>query len=413
MLGKAFFAALRDGSWATPDRWRALSIVWLVQQVAVVIFIGAAFARYSAAHAGKLAATDFMTFWSAARMAVLHGGAAAYDDPARIALQQAVGAIDAGGHYPYWYPPTFLLVTAPLGYLSYAAAALVFLLIGYALVWAAIRLIAPSGGAALVLVFSPIMLLNALIGQNGTLSCAIFAMALVWIDSRPFLAGAALGLLVCKPHLAVLAPVLFLAARRWRALGGFIATACALMIASALVLGPGAWLGFFSHEQEATAALRDFPDNWPKMQSVFTAVRLLGGSATLAFLAQGCLAATVVAMLLGPHFVAWRRGGNGPPAAGSGAADIALLTAASLLATPYMFDYDLTCLLVPMAFLLAAHGQSSPRPWECSLILLLYVLPVAARVLAVTHHIPVMPPVLFAFFVILWRRRREALQGQG
>ena len=406
MIGRRVLSAVRDAPWATPARLRAYVILWLVQQVPLAIGMYYAFARFSAAHGGKPVATDFIAFWSAARIALLHGGADAYDDALRVPLQLAAGALGPGDWQAFWYPPPFLLIITPLGYLSYTTAAFVFLGLGYVAAGVSLRTILPGPGALAALLLSPVMLLNSLIGQNGAYSCAVFAAGLAWIDTRPALAGAVLGLLVCKPQLGVLAPLLFLASRRWRALAGFVASAAGLILASTLAFGPACWLAFLSHSHEATAVLRDYAVHWTKIQSAFAAVRLLGGGLALAIMAQATLAAVVVVMLLGPHIAAWRTGGP-PPARWpiNGAADMAMLVTASLLVTPYMFDYDLTCLLVPIAYLLVTQARTGPRPWELSFIVMLYLLPAGARVLAATCSLPVMPPVLFGLLVLLARRR--------
>jgi hypothetical protein len=408
MTARAIFSVLRTGAWATPSRLRGYVIILLLAQMAIAAGMGLAFAHYATAHGGKPVATDFMTFWSAARLAVLHGGAAAYDDATRIALQRASGAMEPADHYAYWYPPPFLLLTLPLGLLPYTAAAILFLALGYLALWLALRRIAPSGGAALALLFSPVMLLNTLTGQNASFTCAIFGAALIWLDRRPRLAGAVLGLLVCKPHFAVLAPLLLLVSRRWRAFSGFAASATTLIAISGVALGPDSWLAFLSHSREAMAILQNYSVDWSKIQSVFAGARLLGASASLALLLQLALAAAVVTLLLWRHLGAWLQRPLPSAPRGEGASDMAMLAVAGLLAAPYMFDYDLVCLLAPMAYLLAEQKRSGPRSWELTLIAILYVLPILVRGLAVAYAIPLVPPALLAFLLVLNRRRHTA-----
>jgi hypothetical protein len=139
-------------------------------------------------------------------------------------------------------------------------------------------------------------------------------------------------------------------------------------------LGTGVWQAFLTHSREATATLENFAEDWPKIQSVFSAVRLLHGSIPLAYTLQAlCAAAAAITVAL----IARRRPGAGP--------EIATLVTAALLTTPYVFDYDLTCLLVPMAYIGACATRGVWLPWEKILLLLLFVLPAGTRAVAMNY----------------------------
>ena len=65
----------------------------------------------------------------------------------------------------------------------------------------------------------------------------------------------------------------------------------------------------------------------------------------------------------------------------------AILCLATLIATPYALDYDLM-LLAPALALIAAEGKVRGfRPYELSLLTLLWLLPFAARNLAAVSHL--------------------------
>jgi hypothetical protein len=122
-------------------------------------------------------------------------------------------------------------------------------------------------------------------------------------------------------------------------------------------------------------------------------VRVLHGSEAIGYTLQALVAVLSVALLL--------RAAARQPAAGPlvGAA-----VAASLLCTPYMFDYDLVCLLVPMAFLGAAALRTGWLPWEKSVLLGLFGLPLVARLVTTPHGIPLVPPLVFCLFLLCLRR---------
>jgi hypothetical protein len=216
---------------------------------------------------------------------------------------------------------------------------------------------------------------------------------MVLLERRPMLGGACLGLLVCKPHLAVAAPLALAAARRWRALAGWAATAFGLCAVSWLVLGNATWVLFLRHASEARTVLEYLSDDWPKIQSVYTAVRLLHGGNMLATALHAAAALASLAVLLS---VARRRPGAGP--------EIATLVVVSLLCTPYVFDYDLTCLLVPMAFIAGVALRDGWLGWEKTLLLVLYGLPLVARLAAMHAGLPLVPPALACLLAVCARR---------
>jgi hypothetical protein len=97
-----------------------------------------------------------------------------------------------------------------------------------------------------------------------------------------------------------------------------------------------------------------------------------------------------------------------------GTALIAIMAAGSLLFTPYAMDYDLGVALVPVVWMAACAGKNGWRPWEKIVTLLIYVLPLYARVAVIFTGIQPAPLVLLAFAVLVWRRAvDQGLAGIG
>jgi hypothetical protein len=302
---------------------------------------------------GRPVGTDFASFWTASRLALRQGGASAYDIGAHAAEQAAAFPQPAGApelYYAFFYPPPFLLVCLWTGLLPYLLALVAWLAAGFVLLLVAIRRMLPGTWpwrwGALALGGFPGVLQNVLSGQNGFLSAACFGWAAVLAARRPFWAGACLGLLVCKPHLLVAAPVVLLAGRRWTMIAGGVCSAFGFSVASWLVLGPGAWAGFLAGARLARATLEQGLVAPAKLDSAFAAVRLLGGGVGAAYAAQAVVAAAVAAALA--VVVARRPGAR---------TEMVLLTAGAMLCSPFLLDYDLTCLAVPLAWLLT-RGQT-------------------------------------------------------
>ena len=76
----------------------------------------------------------------------------------------------------------------------------------------------------------------------------------------------------------------------------------------------------------------------------------------------------------------------------------------SLLATPYVLDYDLVVLAVAIAFF-ARHGLSRGfRDFEISLLAAAWIVPLLSRGVAGVTGIPLGLLVLLAFYVFTLRR---------
>jgi len=339
-------------------------------------------------------AKDFVAFWAAARLALQGQGQALYNNNVIEAFERAHVAM-APGYFAFYYPPPFLMACLPLGLLPYVWSMLLFLAGQAALLWTALRRILPARCAVLPILAYPGFLLNVFSGQNGGLTAACFAGALIFLDTRPLLAGACLGALVYKPQMALAVPVALLAARRFRSAFAAGATAAGLCAVSLAVLGTGPWRGFLSNAGAARGDLERLGGKWPMMQSLYADIRLVGGGLTTGYAAQAMLALLALALLA---HLCWRRPGAGP--------EMAALAAATLIVTPFLYDYDLVVLAAPLAWLAATAGRVPLSAAAAALVALLYLLPLDN--LAVRNHvgIPLAPPLILCLLLLIRRRGR-------
>jgi alpha-1,2-mannosyltransferase len=386
-------AALRDAGWLTGARARH----WVRPfTLALFGYVGVAAVLITMASIGrKPPAFDFDAFWAAGRFVLAGHPAAAYDNAA-IEIAERAATIMPPGYLAFYYPPPFLLLCAPLGLFGFATALLLFVAGETALVLACLRRIVPRDWGWLPLLAFPGFLMNALSGQNAALSAACFAGAAIWLEERPVLAGMCLGGLVCKPQLALCIPVWLLLARRFRcafACGGTAAASCVL---SWLVLGTASWRGFFAHSAEVGGNIAHVAIIWPKLQSVYGAVMLAGGGVRAAIFAQGLACLVAVAWLAGVSLK--RRGAL---------VEVAAAATASLFFTPYLLDYDLAILAVPLACLARLAQQVGWRPYEKIVLLALFLLPLAARASAMLAGITLGPAALLVLMALIWRRAMQ------
>ncbi len=338
---------------------------------------------------------DFEAFHAAAALALRGDARRVYERGPVEAQERAETQIEGRGYYPFIYPPTFLLLILVFGWLPYWLSYLAFLGCETALLTSLLVRVLPGRSTfwrvVPVLAF-PAILVNVEAGQNGLLTASAFAAGLVWLDRRPALAGTCLGMLVCKPHLAVAVPLLLLTGRRWRALAAFTIASAGLLAASVLLFGVSAWAAFLQLAPPVIKAFIATSAIYPsRMASVFGAMRLMGFGLAASYAVHGAAVLAVLAVL------AWLRPANG-------ASSAALMASAGLLLPPYLFDYDLACLAVPLAWLLACGATQNFLPGEPPVIAAAFALPIMVHPLAAGAGIPLAPLILCALLSIVARR---------
>ena len=341
---------------------------------------------------GKVRRDDRMADWYAFHIAgqlTSEGRAAAnYDYTALQAEQKARTGKQA--FMPWAYPPPFTLATAPLALLPAAWSYLVtqLALLGWFLL--VVRRAAGPNMAAALAAALPAIVTNLACGQNGFLTTALLATGLALLVRRPILAGIALGCLAYKPQVAVLIPVALIAGGQWRVLFATAATVILLCLAAYAAFGPETWKAFFaSFEPTRTIVLEQGQTGWPKIVSVFSATRMLGGDLPLAYALQTAVSAAVLAAMA---LLWWKR-----PATRLAAGCLIL---AIPLTTPYVLDYDLVVLAAGTQLLGAEGVATGFRPWEKAALALVTLGPLLARMIGTAAGLPIMPPILILTIAI-------------
>ncbi len=126
---------------------------------------------------------------------------------------------------------------------------------------------------------------------------------------------------------------------------------------------------------------------------MFSWVRMWGSSVEVAYALQGALAMVVAVALIW----LWRSAVPYPLKA-------AALAIGSLLATPFILDYDLM-LLAPAIAYLATDGMTRGfAPWDKTILAALWIVPLLARTIPQVTLIPLGVPVMLLAFAVLLRR---------
>lgn len=383
----------RDGAhWLTEERLRVYPRIFLV------VFILAAVGWILNSQdmidpKGKPLGYDFMAFWGASSL-MLQGEPAAAYDVVRIVTAERAGLPALMSPHPWFYPPMFGLVVLPLALLPYGWSLALWLLAtlpGFVLV---LRRIAPAPQTVWLALAFPGTYVNIIHGQNGFLIATLFGGAMLALERRPVLAGILIGLLSVKPHLGILIPLALICGRQWIAFLAAAMTTIMLALASAGILGVASWEAFFG-SMPMVKILLEQPDNlnWGNMPSLFASLRLLGVAIPVAHALQTLLALTAAA---GVAWVWWR--GTRPPLAA------AALISASLLVSPYMFDYDMPLLAVVIALLAWDGHLNGWLRGEREVLVAAWLMPIVGTVVSTATAVPLGITCLVAVFALALRR---------
>lgn len=333
---------------------------------------------------------DFAAFWSAAQLALDGHAIDAFDQ------QKIVAAITIPPDYKqerfFWmYPPTWALVTTPLGILPFWIAWPLFALVSVAVYLFALRPWAASlpGGLNLVLA-APVVVLGAVNANTGLMMAGLLVLAIsAMAQGRMVVAGLAIAAMTVKPTLGILIPVALIAGGYWRVI--LWATIGALVFAAlaAVVFGMDYWARFFAGILVAADQLADGEIPIAVMVSWYAFARIVGvvhGDAVLVQIAFSVLLIALIAWV-------WRR----PWAM---AEKGALLLLAAPLATPYAHYYEMAFTLAGLVlWVQAGHGQRRDERAVMGALWLMPVLILFARDPAVMPLIGAPLSTLMLWFV--------------
>ncbi|MBF6991682.1 glycosyltransferase family 87 protein [Cupriavidus sp. IK-TO18] len=395
---------MKAGHWLTSKRLHIYPAAMLLAQLVGVCILLYLYRDAPGYEPSMAFANDFRVFWGASHLALEGRAADAYDINQLFPVLQSVdpGLVRVRAWFHWFYPPTFLLAVLPLAVLPYLLSYAVFTLstlVGYVVMLA--RIARPHRIGLLIIAFPP-TILTAFNGQNAFLTATLAGCGLMLLERRPVVAGICIGLLAIKPHLAILFPVALLCTRAWKAMFAAAATALCLFIASLLVLGVDTASGFVHSIGIARQLATEGALPLVKMPTVFGAARLLGAGASLA---NGIHFAVAVLAMLAVVLV-WRK-----PQPLCLRASVLIL--ASLLVSPHMFDYDLTWLALPIAWM-GVHGLR--RGWlrgERELLVVAWFSPLVCEVGASILSVQMGPLVVLTMLAFLLCRARLSTLAQG
>ena len=329
--------------------------------------------------------TDFANVYAAGKLVLDGYPATAYDWDAHKRVQEVVLGQSFDGYFGWHYPPPFLFIAALLAKLPYTAAFAGWMALSFIPYLLTIRALTGHRIGWVIACAFPVALVNVMIGQNGFLTASLIGGTLYLMPKRPVLAGVCLGLLTYKPQYGLLFPLVLIAGGYWRTFFSAAVTAILVVGLSWLAFGRETWMTFFHWLPRASQAfLSDGFAEFGKMQSALSLTRFLGGGDAIARVMQWSVTSIVAVALI----LLWRRRLPFEIKA-------AALATGTLLATPYLYLYDMVVLAIPMALMIRIGLADGFRKYE------LPALGVATALL-VSFQFVVAPVGFAATLIVAW-----------
>lgn len=268
------------------------------------------------------AGTDWAPLWTAGRMAWADpSGVYDFDLIARLQAT-VVAAVD---FHPYIYPPSALLLIAPVALLPFwtslalvAAASLAWL------AWTSRKI----GSDPWLVMLAPPVFIAAVVGQMSLLVIGLVLVAFSALEKHQRTAGVLLAIAaLIKPTLLILAPIGLVAGRHWHALGAAVLTGLAGAAASMLLFGIQPWLDWLNALPRFQQMFADYPPLVRNAVSPYATAVRFGVESNLIIAVCAILAAVLA-------WLAFSRPSS--PATRS-----AIIMGGALLLTPYAMNYEL------------------------------------------------------------------------
>ena len=239
--------------------------------------------------------------------------------------------------FAFMYPPTMLLLVWPLALLPYALGYVVWIAVGAVACAATLGVRRGAWPLPLLLAVAPSTLWTELCGQSTLLLSALVVAGMLLSRSRPIAAGILIGLATYKPQLGVLVPVALVAAGQWRTIGAAAVTFLAIVLLTTAAFGTDIWLAWASHLGSIVDVRARHTSDWaPLLVTISADLATMGFGKQVADLGQA-------AALLATAICIWRcyRQDRSGGSAAIQQLKVAALAAATFLATPFAFIYDL------------------------------------------------------------------------
>ncbi len=339
---------------------------------------------------------DFINYWSASVLTSSDRTLEIFDYQKFHQAQTAL--LEHEYQLRIWsYPPHFLLYLVPLSWMSYQLAYVIWNLVTFGMLALAMWWNGIRTSSIILLLVAPATFVNILTGQNGFLSGALFVGGLLCIREYPIIAGILLGLLSYKPHLGILLPVVLFAMRVWKPLVSAGFTIALLVFVSVMLYGPESWHIYFTVTSQNNASVLESGTGFLTymMPTVFMSGRILEIDVDVIYLLQFTF---LILTMIGTYWGVRHSENRG--------LQVATVSIAIFLASPYAHNYDMTILSAAIILIFFHADEHGYLPGEIAVLGLTWFLPIGV-VLFNASGFPISPLLLGTLFIFLLVRIRK------
>lgn len=343
---------------------------------------------------------DYVNVFTSGRFVIEGRLADLYDKDAYRAWQTETFGWGIHDHM-YSYPPVTLFYTPIFGAMPYFWSLALWTIVSLLVFGLAARpwLRRESLGEGLAMIL-PASIVCVWAGHYGLIVGALWLAAWHNLETRPKLSGVMAGLMIIKPHMAVLIPILYLRRKSWSAIAAAAATVAILVAASAVCFGPELWTTYLESTSQSQLSLLHATHTFfaKMMPTLSPALFAYGFPAQLVWPAQVAVAAIVVILM-------WVYQPADAHRAGLAAA------AATFLILPYAFNYDMTVVSLA-ALILLTEASRREKIWPALIASVIFLLP-AVIIYMNKAGFWISPLLIAAFlFQLLYKAERAPRWGQ-
>lgn len=305
----------------------------------------------------------------------------------------------------WFYPPTFLLLIIPISLLPFNYSLIIWIIITLVAYVFTIYKIAPHKLSIILALGFPGILANLLWGQNGFLTSLFLGCGLYYVETNPILSGLMISLLFYKPQFALLSFLVLLIGRHWRTLLWTLFFAGTMTAISILAFGFDLWQKYIELIPIIPKLiLNDWVNISAINTSVYSFVRLLTGNQYLSTICQTAISSIVVILVCWTWIYVKNHNLR-----------CVILSTGVLLTTPYILEYDLVLLALPLAFYGWDIYKQGWLKGELVVLFFLYLLPLLNWTIVETFGVQITPIALIILIIMALRRIRtfKAFGGQS
>ena len=339
---------------------------------------------------------DYSAYYAASQMVINGEIDYIYDIDKHHAMVENILSQVVPFELPWFYPPNFLLIVLPLAILPYKVALFFWIFSTLTLcVYSIYILVEKNWKIAFVILGFPAILMNLRWGQNGFLSTALLALSFYFIQFNPKKAGVLLGLLTYKPQILCFPLIILILCKKWTTLLWTGVTFGVISLISALLLGVDVWAKFILNTGGKSAEILNqiFGKILGMQPTVYALFKILGVQGICLFLIVIVVASTAVITCM------WicRKSNNFKLKSSA-------ITIGIFLSMPYLGQYDLIILGIPVVMLFWDFRINGSKCIEKISLFLLWIMPLINMIILQMTRIQICPIVLIIVMTLICYR---------